>query len=69
MLMLNHLQIRKLREALGETLKQFSARMGVTPDAIVKWEGGRSHPTYRKMEKLNELAEKVKEEKGIAIAQ
>lgn len=73
MLMLNHLQIRQLRLALGETLKEFSSRMGVTPDTIVKWEGDRSHPTFSKMVKLNdllkELPKEVQEKHGLVLAQ
>lgn len=69
MLMLNPSQIRQLRLALGETLKEFASRMGVKPDCVVKWEQGRRHPRYAKLLELNDLLKKLQDERGLVLAQ
>jgi DNA-binding transcriptional regulator YiaG len=53
--MLTPAQIRELRKSLGLTLKELGAYVGVTEACVCQWENAKSHPTFKKMEKLNDI--------------
>lgn len=53
-------KIKNLRIALGLNQEKFANLLGVTKSAVSLWEKGRRHPPYRKMERLNQLAEDAK---------
>jgi DNA-binding transcriptional regulator YiaG len=59
MVMLSPKDIRDLRIALGLTGPEFAERVGVTEDAVWKWERGARHPNYARMLRLNELRNEV----------
>mgnify|MGYP000995030686 CR=1 FL=1 len=38
------IEVRAIREALGDTQAQFARRLGVTPESVSRWERGLSEP-------------------------
>ena len=38
-------RVKRIRVSLGETQKQFAARLGVHPNIVGIWESGKSKPT------------------------
>lgn len=59
MVMLTPKDIRGIRMALGLTGGEFALKVGVTEDTVWRWERGDRHPTYKRMERLNELRDEV----------
>jgi transcriptional regulator with XRE-family HTH domain len=57
MIMFTPEKIRVLRKALGFNTTQFAAVLGVTANAVDRWEAGERHPRYETMVKMNELAD------------
>jgi transcriptional regulator with XRE-family HTH domain len=49
-------QIRAIRKALGKTQTEFAFAVGVSTSAVISWEAGIRHPTWKKMQRINELA-------------
>lgn len=49
-------KIRALRKGMKLNTTQFAAVLGVTTNAVARWEGGDRHPRYEHMVKMNELA-------------
>jgi transcriptional regulator with XRE-family HTH domain len=49
-------EIRELRAALGLTMKQLGARLGVAESTVSLWEASKRHPRFETLVKLNELA-------------
>jgi DNA-binding transcriptional regulator YiaG len=58
MKMLDSQGIKAIREALGMTQTQFAAALGVTENAVRRWEYGDRHPRWETMEKINAMAPK-----------
>lgn len=52
---LNHQQIRTLREALGLTQAEFAKRVGVSKQALSKWETGQFLPQLDKLFRIAEI--------------
>lgn len=53
-------RIQALREGLGLTREEFAARLGVTRQAVAKWETGQAKPTVTTIEKIaNEFGVKI----------
>jgi DNA-binding transcriptional regulator YiaG len=59
MMLLTPKDIRNIRLTLGLTAAQFAKRLGVSEDCVWRWERGNRHPTYKKMEELNRLADGI----------
>jgi transcriptional regulator with XRE-family HTH domain len=53
-------KIRSTRKAMNLNLTQFAARVGVTEQAIRRWEAGERFPKPKWQEKLERLAKKAK---------
>ena len=60
MLMLTKDQIRQVRKALGMNTTEFAHELGVTVNAVARWEMGDRNPRRETMEKLNHLAVKAR---------
>jgi DNA-binding transcriptional regulator YiaG len=56
--MLDAKGIRTIRESLGLTQTQFAAALGVTENAVRRWEYGDRHPRWETMEKINTMVPK-----------
>jgi DNA-binding transcriptional regulator YiaG len=54
-------QIKDLREALGMRTTELAVAVGVTDDAVRKWERGAGKPSGSAMILLYQLAEKLKQ--------
>lgn len=52
---LNHRQIRKLREGLGYNQAQFARRLGVSRQALSRWERGDGAPQLHKLFRIAEI--------------
>lgn len=52
---MNELQIKRIRQALGENQADFGARFGVSGISISHWELGRSKPNAQRLKALMEL--------------
>lgn len=63
MVMYNADEIRKIRLALNLNPTGFAALLGVSESAVCLWEGGKRHPRWETLMKLNELAKK----NGVAV--
>lgn len=50
-------QIEALRLALRLTRTELAAKIGVSESAVCRWVKGERHPSYKRMRRLNELAE------------
>jgi transcriptional regulator with XRE-family HTH domain len=57
--MLTGKTIRALRLKLGMTGIELANKLGVTENAVRRWEMEDRHPRWETMEKLNELADKA----------
>ena len=55
--------IRKLRTSLGLTQEQFAAKVGVTYSTINRWENGKGKPSPLAMLRIEELQNKLKQNK------
>jgi DNA-binding transcriptional regulator YiaG len=55
MVMLTKEQIRELRDALELSVYDFAKKLGVSIDAVYRWERGQRHPSWRQMQKLNKM--------------
>ncbi len=55
MFMLTSQDIRELRVFLEMTPTQLAYTAGVTENTVRRWEMGIRHPTYKHLEKLNDL--------------
>lgn len=64
LVMMNGAQIKELRLSLGLTGAEFATKLGVSEDCVWKWEKGIRHPTWKKMQRLNDLL-KDAEKKGL----
>ncbi len=64
MLMLTSQDIRKIREEMGWSATALAAKLGVTENAVRRWECGNRHPRYDTMVQLNELWEQVRSAAG-----
>ena len=53
-------QIRELRRSLGLNTTQFATALGVTENAVRRWEIGDRHPRFATVVKLNEMADSTK---------
>jgi transcriptional regulator with XRE-family HTH domain len=49
-------QIREIREALGLTQTEFAVKCGVSASTVISWENDLRHPSWPRMQRLNELA-------------
>jgi DNA-binding transcriptional regulator YiaG len=67
MLMLTGAQIKELREAIGMNTTQLAARLGVTENAVRRWELGDRHPRWDTMVELNKMREKAQREGKLPI--
>ena len=56
--------IKKLRKRLGLTVAQFAERVGVVRQTVYFWEKGHSHPRYKELMAINELAESASVKAG-----
>jgi DNA-binding transcriptional regulator YiaG len=54
--MLDAKQIKAIRESLGMTQTQLAATLGVTENAVRRWEYGDRHPRWDTMQRINDLA-------------
>ena len=52
-------EIRAIRKKLGLTATQFAVRIGVSENAVRRWEGGSRHPKFDHIVKLHELRDGV----------
>lgn len=48
-------EIAALRNRLGESLKKFGERFGVSESTVHTWETGKRHPQWGNMTELNKL--------------
>lgn len=64
MVMFTPSEIAALRKALGLTAIQFAAQLGVRRETIYSWEKGESHPRYKVVVQLNQLAKQA----GLSVA-
>lgn len=55
--------IQTMRLALGLSHEEFAAELGVSANAVYRWELGDRHPKYDLLVKLNELAERARRSK------
>lgn len=55
-------EIRDLRKSLKMSAMQFAITLGVTENAVRRWEMGDRHPRYDTLVKMNELAAAEKKE-------
>ena len=55
--------IRKLRTTLGLTQEQFAAKAGVTYSTVNRWENGKAKPSPLALQKIEELQNKLKQNK------
>jgi len=55
-IMLTHHTIRRFRQELGINLREFGELVGVSEATASRWEAGKRHPTWRKMDRLNQIA-------------
>lgn len=60
MVMITAEQIKLIREAMGLSLTDFAAVLGVSISTVCLWEQGHRHPRWKPMVKLNDLAKKYK---------
>jgi len=58
------LQIRQLRQGLNQTQAEFARIMGVTIRTISSWEHGLTTPTPVSLQKLHQIEEDIKKERG-----
>jgi predicted transcriptional regulator len=68
MVMLTPAKIRALRLALGLSVNEFAAIMGVTQPAIQRWEAGLRYPRYHHLVHLDKLLAEAKEKHGLVLA-
>ena len=52
--------ILELRKFLGKTQESFASLVGVSVDAVRKWEQGKAKPSHLAMEKLGKLVKQLK---------
>lgn len=57
--MLTGKEITELRKRLGLTPTELAAKLGVTDNAVWKWEHDVNHPKWDTMVKLNQMAEEL----------
>ena len=52
--------IVELRKKLGLSVIEFAKAMGVHRQTVYEWQRGETHPTFAKLEEMNQLAERAK---------
>lgn len=55
--MLTAERIKEIRKSLEMNTTEFATQLGVTANAVARWEIGDRRPRWEMMEKINKLAE------------